>query len=205
MQKVFCAHYNNYMKRIYIDVETTGRDFRTCAIHELAGMIQVGGEIETFNFKMRPKDGATYDIPEDHPYLKPIRPQDLVDYPDQREIYQQFKTLLGKYVDPYDKLDKFHVIGYNVNFDIDFLRQWFVDNGDQYFGSWVWFPPIDVMILASTALAPVRHELLNFKLTTVYQYLFGESFEDSHEALADIIATKRVLGEVFSRLTKYGT
>ena len=36
-----------------------------------------------------------------------------------------------------------------ASFDNQFLRQWFADNGDQYFGSWFWPNTLDVYINGS--------------------------------------------------------
>src|SRR3712207_7527560 len=35
-----------------------------------------------------------------------------------------FTQILGKYVDKYNKNDKFTVVGHNVKFDLDMLRNW---------------------------------------------------------------------------------
>lgn len=60
-------------------------------------------------------------------------------YPPMGEIYKQFVDLLSKYVDRYNKKDKFFLAGYNIaSFDNSFLRAWFIQNGDKYFGSWFW-------------------------------------------------------------------
>lgn len=192
------------MKRLYIDVETTGLNAQKNGIHEIAGYIEANGETVPFSYKLRPPDFVEFSVPENNPHLEPVTAEDVKDYPPHEEVYREFVNLLSRYVDKYDTADKFYVVGYNIAFDIDFLRQWFIWNGDQYFGSWVWFPPIDVMILASTALMGQRHLLPNFRLGTVYKHLFNEELVGAHNAYADITATKRILGEVFARLTSYG-
>ena len=42
-----------------------------------------------------------------------------------------------------------------------------------------------------------RHELKNFKLVTIYEYLFGEQYDGANGALADSNATKKVLMRIF--------
>jgi len=109
----------------------------------------------------------------------------------QRQLYLQTKGLLNKHIDPFNKLDKAFLIGYNTGFDEDFLRKLWLSNNDNYFNSWFWYPTIDVAVLAMDQLESRRHELVNFRLETVYEFLFHESFQ-AHDALADIEATRRI-------------
>ena len=102
--------------------------------------------------------------------------------------------MLEKYVDKYNKKDKFFLVGYNnAAFDNPFLRGFFLQNGDQYFGSWFWSNTIDVMVLASAYLATRRPDMENFKLSTVAKTL-GVNVDDEslHNALYDIRLTKAV-------------
>ena len=47
------------MKKFFFDLETTGLDYKTNAIHQFSGCIELDGTIiETFNFKIRPFEGA---------------------------------------------------------------------------------------------------------------------------------------------------
>ena len=102
--------------------------------------------------------------------------------------------MLDKYVDRFNKKDKFFLVGYNnASFDNQFLRKFFEDNGDKYFGSWFWSNSIDVMVLASAYLATRRPDMENFKLSTVAKTL-GVNVDDEllHNALYDIRLTKAV-------------
>jgi len=66
-------------------------------------------------------------------------------------------------VDKFDKKDKLHLAGYNIGgFDIPFLRTFFLQNNDKYFGSWFWSDSLDVMVLASLYLKNKRSGMLNF-------------------------------------------
>src|SRR3712207_9107105 len=88
------------------------------------------------------------------------------------EVYAQFVAMLGKHVDKFNKKDKFFLVGYNnAAFDNQFLRGFFLQNGDNYFGSWFWANTIDVMVLATAYLAERRPEMENFKLSTVAKFL----------------------------------
>ena len=55
--------------------------------------------------------------------------------------------MLSAHVDRYDKRDKCFFAGYNGIFDLNFLHAFFKKCGDQYFGSYVWWPSIDVSVM----------------------------------------------------------
>jgi DNA polymerase-3 subunit epsilon len=106
--------------------------------------------------------------------------------------YSSFIKMLSKYVNKYDRQDKMFFIGYNARFDFDFMRAWFEKCGDKYFGSWFYFPPIDVMNQAIIQLIHERHLLPNFKLQTVADYLKIEADGKYHDALKDIDITEKL-------------
>lgn len=86
------------------------------------------------------------------------------------------------------------MVGYNnASFDNPFLRAWFVQNGDQYFGSWFWSNSLDTFILATPLLMRNRHEMQDFKLKTVAEAL-GIGFDETklHDASYDIDLTRAI-------------
>lgn len=102
----------------------------------------------------------------------------------------------------YNKKDKFFLVGYNnAAFDNQFLRGFFLQNSDNYFGSWFWSNTIDVMVLASAYLATRRPDMENFKLSTVAKTLGVDVESESlHNALYDINLTKAVFDIVTGRI-----
>jgi len=126
------------MKKMFFDLETTGLDKVVNGIHQISGCIEIDGVVaEYFNFKVQPKEGAVYD-PEAL-RIGNVTESDLKAYTPMKETYHAFINMLAKHVDRYDTGDKFFLVGYNnAAFDNQFLRQWFLDNGDSYFGSWFW-------------------------------------------------------------------
>ena len=123
-------------------------------------------------------NGVTEDDLKSDKYLGPITAKKV------------FEGVLSKYVNKFDKKDKLTFVGYNAFFDADFIRAWFVKMGDKFFGSWFWWPPIDVMVLAADVVGEKRPNLENFKLATVATH-FGIELDQSklHEALYDIEVT----------------
>lgn len=191
-------------KRLYIDLETTGLDSINCAPFQIAGMIEINGEIvEEFDFKLKPFKGAI--IENGALDITGITIDDLKSYTDQSIVWKQFVQILSKWCDKYNKLDKFHIVGYNCQkFDTEFLRQWFIRNGDQWYGSWFWANSIDLYSLCSLYLEPVREQLKDFKLGTVATAILGQNADEDqlHDAKYDIYLTKKILDKISIVKTK---
>lgn len=115
-----------------------------------------------------------------------------------REVYVKFVNMLSKYVDKFDKKDKFFLVGYNnASFDNHFLKAFFVQNGDNYFYSWFWVNSIDVMVLSTQHLMRKRHEMTDFKQETVARAL-GIQIDSAklHDASYDIQLTKEIYNRI---------
>ena len=181
------------MKVLFFDLETTGTLVSRHGIHQISGMVVIDGEIrEKFNLHVRPNPKA--EIVQEALDIAGVTKEKIMEYPPMEEIYRQFVDMLSKYVDKYDRQDKFFLAGYNnASFDNQFLRAWFIQNGDKYFGSWFWSNSIDVMVLATPYLAARRAEMENFKQGTVARSL-GIDVDPNrlHDALYDIEICKAI-------------
>lgn len=181
------------MKLLFFDLETTGTNPARHGIHQISGMIEIDGiEQERFDFKVRPNPKA--EILDEALAVADVTREQVLSYPPMEEVYDKFVAMLSRYVNKYDKTDKFFLVGYNnAAFDNQFLRGFFLQNGDNYFGSWFWANSIDVMVLASHHLAPRRHEMSNFKLGTVAKFMGVDVDNESlHDAFYDIYLTREV-------------
>lgn len=183
------------MKILAFDLETTGVKFWKNGIHQISGAILIDDSIvERFDFKVKPNKDAI--IEDDTLKIAGITREDLNSYREMQDVFIEFEQLLSKHVDKFNKLDKFHLLGYNnSSFDNQFLRAWFTQNGKtekerqfgNYFGSWFWSNSIDVMVLASQFLSKERHLMENFKQGTVAKYLGIQVDDDKlHDAEYDI-------------------
>lgn len=190
------------MKVLFFDLETTGTLVNKHGIHQLSGMIVVDGEVkEKFDFKVQPNPKA--EIVQEALDVAGVTKEQIMAYPPMGEIYRKFIDMLSKYVDRYNKKDKFFLAGYNIaSFDNAFLRAWFLQNGDKYFGSWFWSNCFDVMVLATPYLSEQRAEMENFKQGTVAKAL-GITVDDTklHDALYDIEICKQIHDIVLPRRT----
>lgn len=179
------------MKLLFFDLETTGTNPARHGIHQISGMIEIDGvEQERFDFKVRPNPKA--EVLDEALAVGGVTREQIESYPPMEDVYRDFVGMLGRYVNKFNKTDKFFLVGYNnAAFDNQFLRGFFLQNGDSYFGSWFWSNSIDVMVLASQYLMGERHLMTNFKLSTVAAQLGVSVSEDKlHDALYDIYLTR---------------
>lgn len=188
------------MKKIFIDTETTGFDREACALLQVAGHIDIDRQVvETFDFKIKPWEGCQW-LQSAIDKTK-ITPEIASEYNDSGETFLRFIKLLERYVDRYDREDKMFFVGYNGNFDCDFIRAWFLreaktEEERKYgngFGSFFWVPTIDVMLLAAMRTMTKRALFENFQLGTVCRTL-GLEFdaEKAHGALYDATKTREL-------------
>lgn len=188
------------MKLLFFDLETTGTLVNKHGIHQISGQIVIDGEVkESFDFHVQPNPQAL--IEPKALEVGGVTEAQIKAYPPMGEIYKKFVDMLSKYVDHYNKKDKFFLVGYNnASFDNQFLRAWFLQNGDNYFGSWFWANSIDVMVMATPYLADKRADMENFKQGTVAKAL-GIAIDDSklHDALYDIEVCKAIYDIVSPR------
>lgn len=192
-------HYKNYnpMKKFYFDTETTGLDPIKNDIIQLAAIIEIDGqECDRFVIEMQP---FSYDnISQEALDTHGMSIETIKTFQTCQEGYKKILSALDRYIDKYDKNDKFIVCGYNVRFDIDFLNQFFQKNGNDYlfsyFGAQQDPLPVFGYLKGNGQINPQ-----NLKLVTMCQEL-GVSLENAHDAMADIDATKRLIEELNKRL-----
>lgn len=194
------------MKFLFFDLETTGFGFDKCAIIQLGGiMVDVDD-----NFNMKPLDGINLKMCPDYGKMIDQRSleingytiEELSTYQTQESGFKKFIKFLDDHVDRFNKNDKVKLVGYNsLHFDQDFLRQWFIDNGNKFYGAYFWSDSIDVLSEASRYLTNYRPAMLNFKLGTVAKTLGIETKEDElHDGLYDV----KITFKIFNKIIKSG-
>ena len=187
------------MKLLFFDLETTGIKYWRNGVHQISGEIVSDGVTkESFNFNVCPHPQC--EIEEEALRICNVSKEQIQAYPPMREVYVKFVNMLSKYVDKFDKKDKFFLVGYNnASFDNHFLKAFFVQNGDNYFYSWFWVNSIDVMVLSTQHLMRKRHEMTDFKQETVARAL-GIQIDSAklHDASYDIQLTKEIYNRISS-------
>lgn len=177
------------MKLWYMDCETTGLDPISDGMIQVAGIIEVDGEVvEEFEIKCRPFKGEF--VSQSALKVNGVALEDLRTWPEPSEAYSQLKKILDKHVNKYEKKDKLYAVGQNVGFDVEFLRWFFRKNKDNYFGSYVHYHKIDLIAITTIMKIAGKIKLDNMKLESVMKALdFGDQ---THDALDDVRAVRKV-------------
>ena len=117
-------------KLFFYDLETTGVMHWKNGIHQLSGCVVIDGEVkEKFNLKVRPHEKAIID--DEALAIGGVTKEQVMEYPVMDTVYRELTSMLSKYVDKYNKFDKFHLVGYNnSSFDNQFFRAFFIQNFD---------------------------------------------------------------------------
>lgn len=184
------------MKTLFIDAETTSFHADICGLIQISGIIEIDG-VEKEKFDIRSNIFDDDEILNEALETNGISLSQIKKFPKPRIAFAKFISVLKKYVDQYDKNDKFVVYAYKSEFDNTVLRSWFLKNNDNYFGSWFWNPWIDIMNLSMYILQEERSLLKNFKLITVAEYLGLEIDNDkAHDSMYDIELAREVYRKI---------
>ena len=176
-------------KALYLDVETTGLNPYKHDVIQIAALVEINGEVkEEFEAKLAPFDYAAID-PKAlgiHGYTVDA----LKTFPHPREVHGSFCSLLSRYIDKFNRSDKFCPVGYNVRFDVDFMKNFFDKCGDKYFGSWFNWKLVDPLSRLYELDYERKIALPDYKLSTVCTH-FNIPLK-AHDALSDIRATREL-------------
>lgn len=188
------------LKVAWIDTETTGLNPMKHDVIQLSIIIEIDGKIigkDTFFIQPRNWVGISQEALK----IVGVSVEELRNYMLPSEAHSKIKTFLTRFINPYDRKDKFYPAGYNVGFDIDMLLSFFEKSGDKYYGSFFTWQSIDVLqrvyyilyLENSGRIKPGVYGLAkasNFKLTTLCQ-MYGIEIE-AHDAASDIMATRKL-------------
>jgi DNA polymerase-3 subunit epsilon len=179
------------MKILWYDTETTGLT-ENSAMFQISGVIEIDGEVkEEFDIFCQPHEGA--DISEQALEVTGMSSEQLESFPPPKKAYEELVEIFSKYIDKFNKEDKFIIAGQNVKFDIDVLNRFFKRNNDNYLGSFLNYKQIFDTLSVYTALeiADVVPKLENHRLESICKVM-GVELSNAHNSLADIRATKEV-------------
>ena len=179
--------------KIFYDVETTGDNPNKHSRHQIAGLIEVDGEVvDSFNIYSRPDPRALLEW--EALQVCRVTKEQLMDYPPMEDAKNAFCREIAKYINKFDPRDKAYLVGFNNRgFDDRFLRMWFTLCGDPFFGSWFWSDTRDTLVLASEYLESRRKYMPNFQLHTVAETLGIEVDPNFlHDAAYDVGLTRQI-------------
>lgn len=177
-------------KELWLDCETSGTDPKRHDILRLAGIVVVNGkEKESFDLKLRPENPAN--ISDEALAVNHLTRAEIDTYPPAQEAYDSFLEVCGRYVQKFNKQDKFFLGGKNVDFDKGFLWELFRRRGDPYLGSWIWGATLEVQTLMAWArLQGLVPALANYQLGTWCTAM--QIPLDAHNALSDVRASREL-------------
>ena len=177
------------MKLLFLDTETTGTDPARHGIIQISGIIEIDGQVmEEFNFSCNIFPNKTVQYEALQVTGKTI--EQIKGYPDPHEVYTKLLAILEKYIDRYNKNDKFYLVGQNVKFDYDFMTKWFQDNGNNFFYAYVFYHLIDIITISALFTVCGIMKTKNMKLATVAEF-FDIQFK-AHDAMEDIRVCRQI-------------
>lgn len=179
-------------KVLWLDVETTGLDAVVNDVIQIAGIIEIDGKVDVeFDFSIQPHNWDN--INPKALEVSGTTMDDLLRFEMPHDVKTQLEGLFMRYVDKFDKTDKFVMAGYNVDFDARFMKQFWNKCGDKWWGSFVEYKNYDVYPLFKTYADAAQITVPNHKLVSAAEH-FGLSFGDegAHNALGDIRVTREV-------------
>jgi len=180
-------------KMLFLDVETTGIFESKHHIWELGCILDVDGvQKDKFHMKARPPKGAPINTEALTACGKTV--EEICNYKNtQIELKEMFEAWLSEWVDKFDSDDKMFFVAYNAEFDYRFCRRLWMNHDDKFFGSFFWFPYLDVMTIAAWALQDKRGLLPNFRLNTLAKAMGFEMKDDNfHGAMFDARVVRRI-------------
>lgn len=192
---------------MYIDVETTGLEKLVHGLVEMAFIIEIDGEvIESGEMLI---NAFTYSRPcgsKVSPKALEVNGRSIEEiqgFPNSKDQCKGFVAIINKYIDRWDKNDKFKFIGYNVQFDAGFIQEWFKDSGYDNYGQYFCYKTVDPFELIKYL---VHLEYLDTgksqSLVAVSEY-FGIEL-DAHKAMSDIYATREIHQLLISKVFREG-
>ena len=184
-------------KILWVDTETTGVDHNVNGLIQFAAIVEIDGvDVDEININIQPFGSDKIDS--SALCVTGISVDELKNFDNPKKAWMDITRTLSIHVDKYDRRDKFTFAGFNATFDMNFMYAFSKKCGDNYCGSWLWYPPLDVAVIAGEKLRKVRHELTNFKLGMVAEYLGIKPDGELHDAMTDIRLTREVYRKIIT-------
>lgn len=179
-------------KLCFLDVETSGKNPKQSGILKLAGKVVCNDEeICRFNYRMRPIKSDV--IEAEAMSVNKIDRQEMLSWPDPQDVLRDFIFNLETARAGDSWLENLLIpVGFNVGFDMGFLREWFYRCGSHAFPKIFSFVQYDVYHLVHLlGHFKVLPQFPQYKLTAVCASL-NIPLKDAHDAMADVEATEKV-------------
>lgn len=179
---------------MWIDLETTGLDSERNGIIQMSYFIEIDKKVVTSrNFDIQVFESDEVDAKALEINGKTM--EQINSYEPPEFVFAKIMKNLNSFIDRYDKDDKLYIAGYNVDFDLKFLKKFFEKNGSSFFGSYFNYRKLDVIrIVDFLEIEGKIPKLISHKLKDVCDH-FGIKIE-AHDAVNDIMATKQLYDKI---------
>lgn len=182
---------------LWIDTETSGIDPNKNFLFQLAYFGTIDGEIVFYNnLKMRPKNLEDFEFSEEGYKKHQVSLEEISHYELEEKQLQTF-------IKDTHKIDsKWLIAGYNVGFDIEFLKALYSRNNALY--NKFFYLYYDVMQVCIGKAVENKINPENFQLETIKKYFNIELPGNAHDAFNDVATTIEVSKKLFNSEEKYG-
>ena len=182
------------MKILWFDTETSGLCPKANGLLTMSGWVEIDGERkEDFDFKMKPFPHQV--ITDEALKCNGLTREQIATFPDPLETHKQIQALFARYVNSrqYPKPDfyKFIPAGYNVQFDINMLDEFYKNCKDTYLWGSLDYHKLDVMALVCAAAIKRQITPKGLRLVAAAENL-EIAMANAHDARCDIETTKKV-------------
>ena len=192
------------MRKIWIDIETSGVNLEKNFILQLSYIIEEDNKILLTNdLKMQKINFTDEDIDLKALEVNGINIEEIKTYPSIEAQIKVFIEDIYKFFtkdELYNYKKKPIICGYNVAFDISFLKKAFEELGLQ-FNHFFSFMHYDVMQVVNGLRLFGKINTENIKLATVLKFfnLLPEDGSKLHNSMVDILLTKKLDNEIMQR------
>jgi len=183
-------------KVLWLDTETTGLHNKINGLTELAAIMIIDKkEVGRIELKINPYS-YNRDIRVDQEALNlTCKTEEMLkSYPNSFDQFTEFIKFISAYG------SKIQIAGYNINFDIGFLKSWFDDNNTMplspQFSDFFSYKEVDTFSLVKQMKYLGFFETKNDKLETLCNHFNINIF--AHNAIDDIVATMKLQEKLVS-------
>jgi len=185
------------MKLLFLDTETTGLDPDIHGMIEIAGIVEIEGVVKKeFCYKMKPFKGQM--INQKALATNGYKADDIKDWAEPLDIYKEIVSDFNEFIDPYNKRDKFHMVGQNPSFDYEFLNEFFFRNNNNYLYSYIHYHKIDLVAITATFKLAGLLDVENAKLSVVSEALGFQ--HTAHKAMDDTKMVQKIFHYYIDKL-----
>lgn len=184
-------------KKLFVDLETTGLDVNRHGICQISGIVEIDGNVvEEFDFSVKP-------YPLDEISAEAVA---INGYSHEKagiapsECYLKVIDIFSRYIDRFNKLDKFVWVGQNPTFDYGFLDKFFKKNRNDYLYAYINYRKIDLITISAFLAECGVISIKSCKLVDVAQAV-GVPLQ-AHNALSDIRAVRDIYQKYIKLVTK---